>query len=162
MRAMKDKVIVITGASAGIGAALARDVVERGATRRARRAPRSTKLEAVAQSSAIGALAVPTDVTRRADNERFAIARSRSSARSTSGSTTRAAASRAWSRELTDDDIDDMMHGQRQVACSTASRRCCRTSSSAKRGQIIAVSSGLVALSVRTAAQRVQRVRRPR
>ena len=63
-------VVVITGASGGIGAALARQLGARGdavvlAARRQR------ELEEVARQSGSRALAVPTDVTRRADVERL-------------------------------------------------------------------------------------------
>ncbi len=67
-RPMKDKVIVITGASAGIGAALARLVHARGAVP-VLAARREAELGAVA--NACGALAVVADVTRRADVERL-------------------------------------------------------------------------------------------
>jgi NADP-dependent 3-hydroxy acid dehydrogenase YdfG len=65
-----DKVIVITGASAGIGAELARMAGERGAkvVLAARRKP---ELEAVAARSGREALPVVTDVTRREEVERL-------------------------------------------------------------------------------------------
>jgi short-subunit dehydrogenase len=65
-----DKVIVITGASAGIGAELARMAGAKGAklVLAARRQP---ELEAVAAGSGSEALAVVTDATRRADMERL-------------------------------------------------------------------------------------------
>src|SRR5687767_7418510 len=65
-----DKVIVITGASAGIGAELARQAGEKGAklVLAARRRP---ELEAVASRAGREAIAVVTDVTRRADMERL-------------------------------------------------------------------------------------------
>jgi NADP-dependent 3-hydroxy acid dehydrogenase YdfG len=66
---MKDKVIVITGASSGIGAALAAAVVARGAKGVVLAARRSTELSAVAAGLGAGALAVVTDVTRRTDVE---------------------------------------------------------------------------------------------
>ena len=66
---MQDKVIVITGASAGIGAALARLAAERGAklVLLARREP---ELQAVAASCGQSALSIATDVTQRAQVER--------------------------------------------------------------------------------------------
>lgn len=66
---MKDKVIVITGASAGIGAELARLVGSRGA-RPVLVARREAELNAVAAGSGPDAIAVVADVTRRADVER--------------------------------------------------------------------------------------------
>ena len=63
---MKDKTIVITGASAGIGAALARYAGARGA-HVVLAARRGDELRKVAAESGAGALAVETDVTRRAD-----------------------------------------------------------------------------------------------
>ena len=65
---MQDKVIVITGASAGIGAALAEELVRRGAkvVLAARREP-----ELAALAAKLGDLAHPvvTDVTSRASVE---------------------------------------------------------------------------------------------
>src|SRR5512140_3678658 len=65
-----DKVIVITGASAGIGAELARQLGEKGAklVLAARRKP---ELEAVAARSGKEAIAVVTDATRREDMEKL-------------------------------------------------------------------------------------------
>ena len=63
---MKDKTIVITGASGGIGAALARLAGARGA-HVVLAARRGDELRKVAAESGAGALAVETDVTRRAD-----------------------------------------------------------------------------------------------
>src|SRR3982750_3485655 len=65
-----DKVIVITGASGGIGAELARQLGEKGAklVLAARRQP---ELEAVAARSGREALAVVTDATRRGDVEKL-------------------------------------------------------------------------------------------
>jgi len=66
---MKDKVIVITGASAGIGAALAELVGGKGA-RVALLARREPELRAVAARSGADALPIVADVTRRPDLER--------------------------------------------------------------------------------------------
>jgi NAD(P)-dependent dehydrogenase (short-subunit alcohol dehydrogenase family) len=67
---MHDRVIVITGASGGIGAALAARVARAGAlpVLAARREP---ELSAVAARCGPGALAVTADVTRRADVQRI-------------------------------------------------------------------------------------------
>lgn len=65
-----DKVIVITGASGGIGAALAHAAGARGA-KLVLAARRRAELEAVAARSGPDALAVVTDVTSRAEVERL-------------------------------------------------------------------------------------------
>jgi len=65
-----DKVIVITGASSGIGAELARQAAGKGA-RLVLAARRKAELEAVAGQCGHEALAVVTDATRRADMERL-------------------------------------------------------------------------------------------
>ena len=69
--AAMDKVVVITGASAGIGAELARQLGVRGAkvVLAARRKP---ELDAVAKAIGERALAVVTDVTKRGDVEHLA------------------------------------------------------------------------------------------
>jgi NADP-dependent 3-hydroxy acid dehydrogenase YdfG len=66
---MQNKVIVITGASAGIGAALA-ELVVRGGARAALLARREKELTEVAARLQGKALALVTDVTRRPDIER--------------------------------------------------------------------------------------------
>ena len=63
---MERKVVVITGASSGIGAALARQLGRRGDSL-ALGARRGDLLREVAEESGTDALAVVTDVTRRAD-----------------------------------------------------------------------------------------------
>lgn len=67
---MAERVVVITGASGGIGATLARVLAARGeqVVLAARRRP---ELEAVAAACGPGALAVVTDATRRAEVERL-------------------------------------------------------------------------------------------
>src|SRR5580658_7356113 len=69
--AAMDKVVVITGASAGIGAELAKQLGARGAkvVLAARRKP---ELDAVAKAIGDSALAVVTDVTKRGDVEHLA------------------------------------------------------------------------------------------
>ena len=66
---VKGSVVVVTGASAGIGAGLARELAERGASLvlTARREP---ELRAVADSLKVPVEVVPADVTVRADVER--------------------------------------------------------------------------------------------
>ncbi len=138
---MQDKVIVITGASAGIGAAVAVRVIERGA-RVVLAARRESELTALARTLGERAIAVPTDVTRRADNEQL---RDRALAEFGQIDVWIANAGRGISRlvsELTDEDIDDMVtvniksvvYGIQAVLPHFKQR---------KRGQIIAVSSGL-------------------
>src|SRR3954471_8222961 len=61
-----DKVVVITGASAGIGAALAEELGRRGAAV-VLAARRKDKLEEVARKAGAKTHAVVTDVTRRED-----------------------------------------------------------------------------------------------
>jgi len=65
-RDMQDKIVVITGASGGIGAALAETVAARGASV-ALLARRADALRAVADRCAGRALPLVTDVTKRAD-----------------------------------------------------------------------------------------------
>ncbi len=105
---MNDKVIIITGASSGIGATLAGEVVKRGA-KVVLAARREAELAALASTLGDRALAVVADVTRRADNERL---RDRAIARFGRVDVLVANAGRGISRpvsQLTDDDIDDMM-----------------------------------------------------
>lgn len=66
---MKDKVVMITGGSAGIGAALAWTCAGRGA-KLVLLARREGALAEVAARCETETLTVPTDVTRRADLER--------------------------------------------------------------------------------------------
>jgi NAD(P)-dependent dehydrogenase (short-subunit alcohol dehydrogenase family) len=136
---MKDKVIVITGGSEGIGAAIAQEVAKRGA-KVVVAARNVEKLEAVAKP--IGALAVQTDVTKRSDNERL---RDRALEKFGAIDVWINNAGRGISRmvsELTDEDIDDMMlvnvksvvYGIQAVLPHMKERG---------HGQIISVSSGL-------------------
>jgi NADP-dependent 3-hydroxy acid dehydrogenase YdfG len=104
---MKDKVIVITGASSGIGEKLAEVAAARGA-RVVLAARREAELAAVAARIGEAALAVPADVTRRADNERL---RDRALERFGQIDAWVANAGRGISRpvsQLTDEDLDDM------------------------------------------------------
>jgi short-subunit dehydrogenase len=139
--AMKDKVIVITGASAGIGLAVAELAVARGA-RVVLAARRQAELDAVAARLGDRTIAVVADVTRRADNEML-----RDKALAAFGQIDAfvANAGRGISRmvsELTDEDIDDMitvnvksvLYAIQAVLPHFKERR---------RGQIVAISSGL-------------------
>jgi NAD(P)-dependent dehydrogenase (short-subunit alcohol dehydrogenase family) len=130
---MKDKVIVITGASSGIGEALARVCAERGAklvlaARRTPELPNATCLSA--------------DVSKRADNERI-----RDAALAAYGALDVwvANAGRGISRavaDLTDDDIDDMMQTNFKSVVYGIQAVLPRFKEQ-QRGQIIAVSSML-------------------
>jgi len=103
---MKDQIIVITGASAGIGAALATVCARRGA-KLVLAARRESELAAVA--APLGATAVVADVSRRADNERI---RDRANELHGQIDVWIANAGRGISRsvaDLTDADVDDMM-----------------------------------------------------
>jgi NADP-dependent 3-hydroxy acid dehydrogenase YdfG len=104
----KSQVVVVTGSSAGIGAALAREVGKRGASV-VLAARRADKLAEVASSIGPGALAVPADVTKKQDVERIA-----SAAKERFGHVDVWVnnAGRGISRhllELTDDDVDQMI-----------------------------------------------------
>ncbi|MBJ6766038.1 SDR family NAD(P)-dependent oxidoreductase [Myxococcaceae bacterium JPH2] len=104
---MKQRVIVITGASAGIGAELARRCGEQGA-KVVLAARRLAELEAVAARSGPEALAVVTDVTRRGEVERL---RERALERFGRIDVWVNNAGRGISRsvaELTDEDLDSM------------------------------------------------------
>lgn len=138
---MKDKVIVITGASIGIGASLAAIVAKRGA-HVVLAARRETELSAVAKQIGGSSLVVPTDVTKRDEVERLC---DRAIAKFGHIDVVVNNAGRGISRmvsELTDADIDDMMsinlksvvYGIQAVLPHFRER---------KRGHIITVSSGL-------------------
>jgi short-subunit dehydrogenase len=105
---MKDKVIVITGASQGIGEKLAELVHARGA-RVVLAARTAAALSGVADRLGARALAVPTDVGKREDNERLC---GRALEAFGQIDVFVANAGRGISRppsELTDADVDDMM-----------------------------------------------------
>ena len=105
---MERKVAVVTGASGGIGAALARALGARGfgVVLAARR---KAELEQVARESGDDALAVPTDATRRAEVEAL---RDQALARFGRVDVWVNNAGRGITRpvlELTDEDLDEMM-----------------------------------------------------
>jgi NADP-dependent 3-hydroxy acid dehydrogenase YdfG len=139
---MKDKVIVITGASEGIGATTAELLAKRGA-RVVLAARRIDKLAEVrARIAGDNALTVVTDVTRRGDNENL---RDQAIAKWGGIDVWINNAGRAIScavADLTDEDIDEMvtiniksvMYGMQAVLPHFKDR---------KRGQIISLSSGL-------------------
>jgi NADP-dependent 3-hydroxy acid dehydrogenase YdfG len=105
---MNGKVIIITGASSGIGEALAGEVVRRGA-KVVLAARREHELAEVAARLGAGALAVATDVTRRADHERL---RDAAIAKFGHVDVLVANAGRGISRpvsQLTDADVDEMI-----------------------------------------------------
>jgi NAD(P)-dependent dehydrogenase (short-subunit alcohol dehydrogenase family) len=104
---MKDRVVVVTGGSAGIGAALAEAIAQRGG-KPVLVARREEALRQVA-ARAGGAAYVVADVTRRADVER---ARDEALARHGRIDVWVNNAGRGISRlptQLTDDDLDDMI-----------------------------------------------------
>jgi NAD(P)-dependent dehydrogenase (short-subunit alcohol dehydrogenase family) len=144
---MKDKVIVITGASSGIGAALAEVVTARGPKGLVLAARRKTELSAVADRLAGNTLAVVTDVTVRGDVERL---RDRALAQFGQIDVWVGNAGRGITRsvtQLTDADLDDMMatnvksvlYGIQAVLPHFRDR---------KRGHLITVSSMLGRISM--------------
>jgi NADP-dependent 3-hydroxy acid dehydrogenase YdfG len=138
---MKDQVIVITGASEGIGAATAEECVRRGA-RVVLAARNKDKLDAVAHKLGASWLVVPTDVTRRIDQEKLRdIAIEKWGGIDVWINNAGRAISRSVT-ELTDEDIDDMVkinitsvvYGIQTILPHFKAK---------KRGQIISLSSGL-------------------
>ena len=138
---MENKVIVITGASAGIGAELAKQAAARGA-KVVLGARRAKELEAVATAIGERALAVPCDVTKRADVDRL---RDAAIARFGGIDVWVNNAGRGISRlpsELTDEDVDEIfrdnfksaLYGMQSVLPHFKARGV---------GQILNVSSGL-------------------
>jgi NADP-dependent 3-hydroxy acid dehydrogenase YdfG len=137
----KNEVVVVTGASAGIGAALAREIARRGGSL-VLAARRADKLHEVAGSLAAPCAVVPADVTRRDD-----VARVLSTALQRFGGVDAWVnnAGRGITRfvaELTDEDIDAMirdnvksaLYGMQAVLPHFKERR---------RGHVINVSSML-------------------
>jgi NAD(P)-dependent dehydrogenase (short-subunit alcohol dehydrogenase family) len=105
---MKDQVIVVTGASAGIGAAVARRAGAAGA-RVVLAARRRVELEAIAQESGPDALAVVTDVTVRAEVEALARAAIERFGHVDVWVNNAGRGITRMVSELTDDDLDAMM-----------------------------------------------------
>ncbi|HEY1556012.1 MAG TPA: SDR family oxidoreductase [Kofleriaceae bacterium] len=139
---MKDLVIVITGASGGIGEAVAHEVARRGARGIVLAARRKAELARVASQLGSPAVWAPIDVTRRADNEQLReIALAKFGAIDVWINNAGRALSRNVS-QLTDDDLDDMitvnvksvLYGIQAVLPHFKER---------KRGHIITISSGL-------------------
>jgi short-subunit dehydrogenase len=139
--ATMDKVVVITGASAGIGAELAKQLAARGA-RVVLAARRKTELDKVAADIGKEALAVVTDVTKRSDVEDLCkAALARFGRIDVWVNNAGHGISRAFA-DLTDDDMDAMwrdnmtsvLYGMQAVLPHFKSRN---------QGQIVNVSSGL-------------------
>ncbi|MFT3696600.1 MAG: SDR family oxidoreductase [Kofleriaceae bacterium] len=139
---MNDKVIVITGASDGIGAALARELVKRNAKGIVLAARREAELATLAKELGPTAFPVVTDVTKRADVVRLVAKTIEKFGRLDVMVNN---AGRGISRlpsELTDEDIDDMItvnlksvvYGIQAVLPQMHQQ---------KSGQIITISSGL-------------------
>jgi NAD(P)-dependent dehydrogenase (short-subunit alcohol dehydrogenase family) len=142
VRLVKDKVIVITGASMGIGAALAIEVAKRGAKGVVLASRREADLAKVAAQVGPAAFAVQTDVTLRGDLERL---RDKTLERFGQLDVLVNNAGRGITRlvaDVTDDDIDDMIstnlksvvYGIQAVLPHFKQH---------ERGQIVTISSGL-------------------
>ena len=139
---MKDKVVVITGASSGIGAKLAEVVAARGARGVVLAARRKPELDALAAKLGPTALAIVADVSRREDNDRLC---AQTIEKFGQLDVWVANAGRGITRpvsQLTDEDVDDMittnvksvLYGIQAVLPHFRER---------KRGHLIAVSSML-------------------
>jgi NADP-dependent 3-hydroxy acid dehydrogenase YdfG len=138
---MNDKIIVITGASSGIGAAVARRVGPMGASL-VLAARRERELRAVAAESGPRALAVVADVTRRAEVEGIVTASLGRFGRIDVWINNAGRGITRQVAELTDEDLDEMMrvnvksalYGMQAVLPHMKER---------KRGHIINISSVL-------------------
>ncbi|HEY4180000.1 MAG TPA: SDR family oxidoreductase [Kofleriaceae bacterium] len=143
---MKDKVVIITGASAGIGEALATTLVHRGAKGVVLAARRESELAALAKKLGPTTRAVVADVSVRADNEKLVKA-----AIDAFGQLDVfvANAGRGISRtvaELTDEDVDQMITTNFKSVLYGIQASLPHFKQQ-KRGQFIAVSSMLARLS---------------
>jgi NADP-dependent 3-hydroxy acid dehydrogenase YdfG len=105
---MDDKVVVITGASGGIGAALAREMARRGDAV-VLTARREEALQAVAADCGPAVLALPADVTRREEVERVREAALARFGRIDVWVNNVGKGITRPPSELTDEDIDEMM-----------------------------------------------------
>ncbi|MHB8876911.1 MAG: SDR family NAD(P)-dependent oxidoreductase [Myxococcaceae bacterium] len=105
---MKNKVVVITGASAGIGAVLAELVAEQGGVP-VLTARRDAELRAVAKRCGQGALAIPADMTRRDEVQRVLDAALARHGRIDVWVNNVGRGITRLPTELTDDDLDEMM-----------------------------------------------------
>jgi NADP-dependent 3-hydroxy acid dehydrogenase YdfG len=105
---MSDRVVVITGASAGIGAALAIQVAAAG-DQPVLVARRETELAQVASHCGPRAVILVADVTRRADHERVVLQTIERCGRIDVWVNNAGRGITRMVSELTDDDIDDMM-----------------------------------------------------
>lgn len=137
---MQDKVVVITGASSGIGRALAELCVKLGAKGVVLAARREAELNALAEQLGPTALPVVMDVSKRADNERL---RDATLAKFGQLDVWVANAGRGITRvasQLTDEDIDEMVDVNFKSVVY-ALQATLPTFKAAQRGHLIVVSS---------------------
>jgi NADP-dependent 3-hydroxy acid dehydrogenase YdfG len=106
MSALKDKVIVVTGASAGIGRAFA-ELAHKGGAHLVVAARREKELAELAR--AIGAVAVIADVTKRADLEHIAAAAIEKHGRIDVWINNAGQGITRMPSQVDDDDVDEMM-----------------------------------------------------
>jgi len=139
---MKDKVIVITGASAGIGAATAEEVARRGCRGVVLASRRMDELQKVAGRLSGAGITMRVDVTRREDNEKLLeVATMKFGSVDVWINNAGRAISRMVS-QLTDEDLDEM------VAVNVKSvvygiQAVLPHFKSQKHGHIMTISSGL-------------------
>ncbi len=139
---MKDKVIVITGASAGIGAAVAEEAARRGARGVVLASRRMDELGKVAAKVGKAAMTMRVDVTRREDNEKLLeVAAMKFGTVDVWINNAGRGISRMVS-QLTDEDLDDMMAVNVKSALYGIQAALPHFKSQ-KRGHLITISSGL-------------------
>lgn len=139
---MKDKVIVITGASAGIGAAVAQEVARRGCRGVVLASRRMDELQKVASTLGSAAISMRADVTRREDNEKLLeIATMKFGSVDVWINNAGRAISRMVS-QLTDEDIDEMVTVNVKSVIYGIQAALPHFKSQ-KHGHIITISSGL-------------------